>query len=133
VSGQLHAPAALLPGKSPRYPFYRRLGWPQSQSGRYGEVKIFYHTGTRTPASTGRPARSQSLPTELSRLLLIAHKCDYNAQKKFTRLGVSRALVVIETCVNNSFKDYFLLLYDTVYSGRSLATFQINFLPQYSG
>jgi hypothetical protein len=26
VSGQLHAPAALPPGKSPRYPFYRRLG-----------------------------------------------------------------------------------------------------------
>jgi hypothetical protein len=26
MSGQLHAPAALSPGKSPRYPFYRRLG-----------------------------------------------------------------------------------------------------------
>jgi hypothetical protein len=49
VSGQLHAPAALLPGKSPRYPFYRRLGGPQSLSGRYGEVTIFYPTGTRTP------------------------------------------------------------------------------------
>jgi hypothetical protein len=48
VSGQLHAPAALLPGKSPRYPFYRRLGGPQSRSGRYGEVKIFYPIGTRT-------------------------------------------------------------------------------------
>jgi hypothetical protein len=41
VSGQLHAPAALPPGKSPRYPFYRRLGGPQTRSGRYGEVKIF--------------------------------------------------------------------------------------------
>jgi hypothetical protein len=41
VSGQLHAPAALPPGKSPRYQFYRRLGGPQSRSGRYGEVKIF--------------------------------------------------------------------------------------------
>jgi hypothetical protein len=50
VSGQLHAPAALPPGKSPRYPFYRRFGGPQSRSGRYGEVKIFYPTGTRTPA-----------------------------------------------------------------------------------
>jgi hypothetical protein len=40
VSGQLHAPAALPPGKSPRYPFYRRLGGPQSRSGRYGEVKM---------------------------------------------------------------------------------------------
>jgi hypothetical protein len=36
VSGQLHAPAALPPGKSSRYPLYRRLGGPQSQSGRHG-------------------------------------------------------------------------------------------------
>jgi hypothetical protein len=50
MSGQLHAPAALPPGKSPRYPFYRRLGGPQSRSGPYGEVKLFDPTGTRTPA-----------------------------------------------------------------------------------
>jgi hypothetical protein len=61
VSGQLHAPASLSLGKSPRYPFYRRLGGPQRRSGRYGEVKIFYPIGTRTPAPPGRPARSQSL------------------------------------------------------------------------
>jgi hypothetical protein len=42
VSGQLHAPAALPPGKSPRYPFYRRLGGPQSRFELYGEVKIVY-------------------------------------------------------------------------------------------
>jgi hypothetical protein len=50
VSGQLHVPAALPPGKSSQFPCYRRLGGPQSRSGRYGEVKIFYPTGTRTPA-----------------------------------------------------------------------------------
>jgi hypothetical protein len=60
VSGQLHAPVALPPGKSPRYPFYRRLGWPQNRSGRYGEVKIFCPMGTRTSAPPGRPARSHS-------------------------------------------------------------------------
>jgi hypothetical protein len=49
VSGQLHAPAALPPGKSPWYPFYRRLGGPQSRSARNGEVKIFYPTGTPPP------------------------------------------------------------------------------------
>jgi hypothetical protein len=49
VSGQLHAPAALPPGKSSRYPFYRRLGGPQSRSGRYGEVKIFTRTGLELP------------------------------------------------------------------------------------
>jgi hypothetical protein len=38
VSGQLHAPAALLQWKSPLYPLDRRLGGPQSRSGR-GEEK----------------------------------------------------------------------------------------------
>jgi hypothetical protein len=39
VSGQLHAPAALLPRKDPWYPLDRRLGGPQSRSGRGGEEK----------------------------------------------------------------------------------------------
>jgi hypothetical protein len=38
VSGQLHALASLLQGKSPWYP-YRRLGGPQSRSERGGEEK----------------------------------------------------------------------------------------------
>jgi hypothetical protein len=50
MSGQLHAPAALPPGKSPRYPCYRRLGGPQSRSGRYGEVKIFTLPGLELPS-----------------------------------------------------------------------------------
>jgi len=38
VSGQLNAPAALPPGKeSLCYPLDRRLGGPQSRSGRDGE------------------------------------------------------------------------------------------------
>jgi hypothetical protein len=37
VSGQRHAPAALyFRGKNPRYPLDRRLGGPQSRSGRRG-------------------------------------------------------------------------------------------------
>jgi hypothetical protein len=39
LSGQLHAAAALPQGKSPRYPLDRRLGGPQSRSGRGGEEK----------------------------------------------------------------------------------------------
>jgi hypothetical protein len=39
VSGQLHAPTALLRVKSPRYPLDRRLGGPQSRSGRGSEEK----------------------------------------------------------------------------------------------
>jgi hypothetical protein len=52
VSGQLHAPAALPPGKRvPQYPLDRRLGGPQSRSGRLEEEKILDPTGTRTPTS----------------------------------------------------------------------------------
>jgi len=39
VSGQLRAPTALLPGKSPLYALDRRLGGPQSRSGHGGEEK----------------------------------------------------------------------------------------------
>jgi hypothetical protein len=39
VSGQLHALAALSPGKEPMVPLDRRLGGPQSRSGRGGEEK----------------------------------------------------------------------------------------------
>jgi hypothetical protein len=60
VSGQLHASAALAPGKSPLYPLDRRLGGPQNQAGRRGEEKILASAGTRTP-TLGCPARSQSL------------------------------------------------------------------------
>ena len=35
--GQHHAPAALPPGKT-RYPLYRRLGEPQSQSGKMWKI-----------------------------------------------------------------------------------------------
>jgi hypothetical protein len=48
VSGQLHVPAALPPGKVPRYPLDRRLGGPQSRSGRCGEEKNLALHGNRT-------------------------------------------------------------------------------------
>jgi hypothetical protein len=38
VGGQLHAPAALPPGKETRYPLYRRLGRPQGRSGRLRKI-----------------------------------------------------------------------------------------------
>jgi hypothetical protein len=39
VSGQLHAPAALPPGKGLLVPLDRRLGEPQSRSEHSGEEK----------------------------------------------------------------------------------------------
>ena len=46
VGGQLHAPVALPPG-STRYPFYKRLVWPQGRCGR--ERKISPPNETRSP------------------------------------------------------------------------------------
>jgi hypothetical protein len=39
ISGQPHTPAALLLGKEPPLPIDRRLGGPQSRSGRGGKEK----------------------------------------------------------------------------------------------
>jgi hypothetical protein len=39
VSGQVHVPVALPPGKKPVVPLDRRLGGPQSRSGCDGEEK----------------------------------------------------------------------------------------------
>jgi len=39
MSGQIHDPAALPPGKEPLVPLDRRLGGPQRRSGRGGEEK----------------------------------------------------------------------------------------------
>jgi hypothetical protein len=58
VSGQLHAPATLLRGKSPQSPLDRRLGGPQIRSGRLEEVKILDPTGTGTPT----PPSSSVIP-----------------------------------------------------------------------
>ena len=40
VGGQRHAPTALLPGKT-RYPLFRRLGGPQSLSGRMRKISPY--------------------------------------------------------------------------------------------
>jgi hypothetical protein len=51
VSGQLQAPAALLPWENrPRYPLDMRLGGPQSRSGRCGVEKNVAPAGILTPA-----------------------------------------------------------------------------------
>jgi hypothetical protein len=39
VSGQIHGPTALPPGKEPLVPIGQEAGWDQSRSGRGGEEK----------------------------------------------------------------------------------------------
>ena len=62
VGGQHHTPAALPPGK--RSGTHRIGGWvgPRAGLDGYGKSRP---TGIRSP---DRPARSESQPTELSRL-----------------------------------------------------------------
>jgi len=55
VSGQRHAPAAVLPGKS-RYPLYKRAGWAPGPVWK-GAEKLA-PTGIWSP---DRPGRSESL------------------------------------------------------------------------
>jgi hypothetical protein len=55
--------------KSLRYPLDRRLGGPQSRSGRRGEENILDHpTGTRTPT----PRSSSPQPLCLRRMLMLS-------------------------------------------------------------
>jgi hypothetical protein len=60
VSVQLHAPAALSPRYEPWYPSDRRLGGPQSRSGRGGEEKKSHHRPVRV-LNLSRPTRNSSL------------------------------------------------------------------------
>jgi hypothetical protein len=69
VSGQLHTPATLALRKEPLIPMDRRLGGPQSRSGRGGEEKNSQLPPGIEPQNPDHPARSLvAIPTELSRL-----------------------------------------------------------------
>jgi hypothetical protein len=57
VSGQLHAPAALPPGKDPLVP----IGGPQIRSERGGLEKKFPAPPGIEPQNLDRPARSPAL------------------------------------------------------------------------
>jgi hypothetical protein len=74
VSGQLHAAAALLPGKESRYPLYRRLGGPQIRYGHGIEEKNPQPpppTGNRIPIGRAASPEPVAIPTELSRHISI--------------------------------------------------------------
>jgi hypothetical protein len=65
---QFHAPAALPPEKEPPVSD-RRLGGPQSRSGRHGEEKILDPTGTRnSDPSIVQPVASRSTDNPGSKL-----------------------------------------------------------------
>jgi hypothetical protein len=47
AGGEWSASRPCLQGKSPRYTLYKRLGGPQSPSGRHEEITILDPSGTR--------------------------------------------------------------------------------------
>jgi hypothetical protein len=62
VTGEWSAsqPGCFTPlGKSPRCPLDRRLGGPQSQSGKRGEEKILDSTGTNSDLLVVQPVASR--------------------------------------------------------------------------
>jgi hypothetical protein len=63
VSGQLHAPAALLQGEEPSVPIGYEARWPlEPVWTTWREDKSFPYWGSKSDSSAvGRPARSQSL------------------------------------------------------------------------
>jgi hypothetical protein len=65
VSDQFHAPAPLPPWKSLLHPLDRRLGGPQSESGRCEEEKNLAPDGIRTPAGqpVARRYTDRAIPT----------------------------------------------------------------------
>jgi len=68
LSGQIHSPVALLPGKSPLYPLDRRLHGFQIRSGRGGDEKKSHYC----PCLELNPGQVRSLVTvmpELSQLI----------------------------------------------------------------
>jgi hypothetical protein len=71
-------PGYFTSGKEPRYPSDRRLGGPQSRSGRLGEETILDITGTRTPTPRSSGPSPVAVPTpqyvQYERLFMIAVK-----------------------------------------------------------
>jgi len=62
VSGQHHAPAALLPpGKGPPVPIVQEAGWASEPVWTQDRGKILCPLPVIEPRSPGRPVRSQTL------------------------------------------------------------------------
>jgi hypothetical protein len=77
VSGQLHTPVALPPGKEHWYQLDRRLGGPQSRSGRGGEEKNSQprrESNPRTPIVQSIAQRYTDWASNLLKLLLYCAK-----------------------------------------------------------
>jgi hypothetical protein len=77
VSGQLHAPVALLPRKVSRHPLDRRLGGPQGMSGCGGiEKKSLPLPGIEPPFSSPKPT-ARPATINVDRAVKLILRCMY--------------------------------------------------------
>jgi hypothetical protein len=74
VNGQRHAPATLPPRKCPWYTSDRRLGGPQSRSGRCGEEKnlalLGIESGPSSPSYIEEKKKNAYIETSDLKILL---------------------------------------------------------------
>jgi hypothetical protein len=70
VSGQRHAPAAILPpGKGPPVPIVQEAGWaPEPVWAQRIEEKSFAPAGDRTPIARSSSPQSDTILSKLTRL-----------------------------------------------------------------
>jgi hypothetical protein len=90
VSGRLHIPATLPPGKEPWYPLDRRLGGPQNRSAQHEEEKNFAPTGTRTPNPRSFIQPAASCYTDWAIAALILHLGVWKEVIKFSACSIPR-------------------------------------------
>jgi hypothetical protein len=91
VSGQLHTPSTLSPGKEPRYPMDMRLGGPQSRSRRCRKEKS-YTVGNRSRAVHPVACRYTDWPiptpiTASSRCIIHSYIATFNQHYIFSTIN----------------------------------------------
>jgi hypothetical protein len=97
LGGQCHAPAALPPGKT-RYPLNRRLGGPQSRSGRMRKISPTHRDSIPGPSSLQSPrvVKRITVAPAIRRLYVYVHMSNIagSSLRCFgMRRGVCRYLV----------------------------------------
>jgi hypothetical protein len=121
VGGQRHTPAAIPPRKT-RYPLYRRLGGPQSRSGRVRKIPPLPGFDPRTVQSVA--SRYTDYPGSWTRneednlyvviLIMVAYNADDTTIKSQAQYNKTTEIITCkELYITLDIKNYFTVLYMT--------------------
>ena len=98
VGSQHHAPAALLPEKKTRYPFYRRLGRSQGRSTSRENL---------TPSPGFDPRTVQPVASRYTDWAILAHSAlMVYMQKRNRRMDMTKVTCNFREYVNTPYKCY---------------------------